>query len=169
MSNEPTEHLLDWLRNAHAMEQQAEHMLRAQLTRIEHYPPLKARIQQHIEETVGQRLLIEGCLKQHDASPSSTKDFFAKVMATGQAIGGMANADEVIKGAIASYAFENVEIATYTTLAAAAELAGDSVTLDACQQILPQERAMAEWLLENLPLLTEAYLLRDAAGETAKR
>ena len=32
------EHLLDWLRDAHAMEQQAEQMLKAQAARIEHYP-----------------------------------------------------------------------------------------------------------------------------------
>lgn len=31
----PTENLLDWLRDAHAMEQQAEKMLRAQAERLE--------------------------------------------------------------------------------------------------------------------------------------
>lgn len=31
------ENLLDWLRDAHAMEQQAEKMLTAQAGRIEHY------------------------------------------------------------------------------------------------------------------------------------
>ena len=45
----PQENLLDWLRDAHAMEQQAEQMLKAQSKRLEHYPQLKARIDQHIE------------------------------------------------------------------------------------------------------------------------
>jgi ferritin-like metal-binding protein YciE len=44
----PQEHLLDWLRDAHAMEQQAEKMLRAQSERLEHYPKLKTRIDQHL-------------------------------------------------------------------------------------------------------------------------
>ena len=34
------ENLLDWLRDAHAMEQQAETMLNAQVERLEHYPEL---------------------------------------------------------------------------------------------------------------------------------
>lgn len=53
MSN-PQEHLLDWLRDAHAMEQQAEQMLKAQASRIENYPKMKARVEQHLEETRGQ-------------------------------------------------------------------------------------------------------------------
>src|SRR5690606_36737977 len=38
---EPREHLLHWLRDAHAMEQQAERMLKAQASRIENYPAMK--------------------------------------------------------------------------------------------------------------------------------
>ncbi|WP_053572263.1 DUF892 family protein [Caballeronia cordobensis] len=54
---EPREHLLDWLRDAHATEQQAEQMLLAQSGRLEHYPQLKARIDQHLEETLVYRSL----------------------------------------------------------------------------------------------------------------
>lgn len=54
----PQENLLDWLRDAHAMEQQAEKMLKAQSERLEHYPALKARIEQHIQETLDQQTLI---------------------------------------------------------------------------------------------------------------
>jgi len=35
------DNLIDWLRDAHAMEQQAEKMLTAQAERLEHYPVLK--------------------------------------------------------------------------------------------------------------------------------
>lgn len=37
------ENLVDWLRNAHAMEMQAETMLKGQAGRLEHYPEVKAR------------------------------------------------------------------------------------------------------------------------------
>ncbi|MEA3098203.1 MAG: hypothetical protein QOF74_2443 [Caballeronia mineralivorans] len=40
-------------------------------------------------------------------------------MAFGQAAGGMAMSDEVVKGSITSYVFENLEIASYTSLIAA--------------------------------------------------
>src|SRR5690554_5885107 len=36
-----TDHLLDWLRDAHAMEQQAEKMLQGMAQRLEHYDELR--------------------------------------------------------------------------------------------------------------------------------
>jgi ferritin-like metal-binding protein YciE len=41
------EELNQWLRNAHAMEEQAEKMLEAQSSRIENYPELAAGIDRH--------------------------------------------------------------------------------------------------------------------------
>lgn len=161
----PQENLLDWLRDAHAMEQQAEKMLRTQSERLEHYPKLKARIDQHIEETLGQQQLVEGCLKRLGGSSSTIKDIAGKLMAFGQAVGGSLMSDEVIKGAMAGYVFENVEIASYTVLIAAAEAAGDRETKAACETILPQEIAMAEWLLQHLPELTQAFITRSADPE----
>lgn len=158
----PQENLLDWLRDAHAMEQQAEKMLRAQSERLEHYPKLKARIDQHIDETLSQQQLVDGCLKRLGGSSSTIKDMTGKLMAFGQAVGGSLMSDEVIKGAMAGYVFENVEIASYTVLIAAAEAAGDMETKVACETILPQEIAMAEWLLQHLPELTEAFIIRSA-------
>jgi len=158
----PQENLLDWLRDAHAMEQQAEQMLKAQSKRLEHYPQLKARIDQHIEETLGQQKLIDECLQRLGGDSSTIKDLGGKLMAFGQAVAGSLMSDEVIKGAMAGYVFENMEIASYTVLIAAAEAAGDTQTKKACESILPQEVAMADWLLKHLPQLTEAFLARSA-------
>jgi ferritin-like metal-binding protein YciE len=157
----PKENLLDWLRDAHAMEQQAEQMLKAQSGRLEHYPQLKARIDQHIEETLGQQKIIEQCLQRLGGESSTIKDLGGKLMAFGQAVGGSLMSDEVIKGAMAGYVFENMEIASYTVLIAAAGAAGDTETRKACETILPQEVAMADWLLEHLPQLTAAFLSRS--------
>ncbi len=155
------ENLLDWLRDAHAMEQQAEKMLKAQSERLENYPVLKQRIVQHIEETREQRELLEGCLNRLGSSPSTLKDIGGKLMAFGQAVGGMTMSDEVVKGAMSGYVFENIEIAMYTVLIEAARLAGDTETLRVCEQILPQEIAMADWLREHLPQITAAFLQRS--------
>jgi ferritin-like metal-binding protein YciE len=164
------ENLLDWLRDAYAMEQQAEHMLRAQAARIEHYPIVKARIEEHLQETLGQQQLLLGCIERLGGTPSTMKDVLGRVMAFGQAAGGAMNSDEIVKGAIASYVFENLEIATYTALIAAANTVGDRETARVCEQILPQEEAMAKWVLEHLPQLTEEFMVRDAAPDVeAKR
>jgi len=163
------ENLNDWLRDAHAMEQQAEKMLTAQAERLEHYPALKARIVEHIDETRWQQRLLDECLARRGIGSSLVKDIGGKLMAFGQAIGGMSATDEVVKGAIAGYVFENLEIASYTALIAAAGQVGDSATKSACEQIIVQERAMAAWLLEHLPQITEAFLARAATpGVTAK-
>jgi ferritin-like metal-binding protein YciE len=164
------ENLLDWLRDAHAMEQQAEQMLKAQASRIEHYPKIKARIEQHLRETLGQQKLLVGCIERLGGKPSAMKDVMGKVMAFGQAAGGALNSDEIIKGAIAGYVFENLEIATYTALITAAQIVGDTETARVCEEILPQEEAMAKWILENLPELTEEFMARDATPDVeAKR
>ena len=164
------DNLIDWLRDAHAMEQQAEQMLSAQKSRLENYPKLRTRIEKHIEETQGQKALLERTLARLGSEPSTLKDMGGKLMAFGQAVGGMAVSDEVIKGAMAGYVFENVEIAAYTVLIAAAKAAGDVETQKACEEILPQEIAMAQWLMEHLPELTQAFLDRsETPGVEAKR
>lgn len=170
MTTEAQKNLVDWLRDAHAMEQQAEQMLKAQSARITHYPKLKARIEQHLQETIGQRELLEGCLERLGESPSMIKDAMGKLAAVGQALGGSTNSDEIVKGVIASYVFENLEIASYTSLIAAAKTAGSSDIASVCEQILPQEQAMAQWLLDYIPELTEEFLVRDQTpGVTAKK
>ncbi|SUH58053.1 YciE [Salmonella enterica subsp. enterica serovar Braenderup] len=56
-----TEHYHDWLRDAHAMEKQAESMLESMASRIENYPDIKARIEQHISETKHQLPCSKKC------------------------------------------------------------------------------------------------------------
>nr|WP_314539473.1 DUF892 family protein [uncultured Massilia sp.] len=169
MTTTADENLNDWLRDAHAMEQQAEKMLKAQAERLEHYPALRERIVQHIEETRWQQGQLDEILGRRNISNSVVKDLGGKLMAMGQAIGGMTASDEVVKGAMAGYVFENIEIATYTTLIVAAQAVGDTATQAACEQIIVQEKAMAAWLLEHMPEVTQAFLARSATpGATAK-
>jgi ferritin-like metal-binding protein YciE len=166
----PTDNLLDWLRDAHAMEQQAEKMLTAQAERLEHYPDLRARIQQHIVETEGQQRLLVECIERLGGSTSTLKDMAGKLMAFAQGVGGMTMSDEVVKGAMSGYVFENLEIASYTVLIEAATFAGDEQTAQACRSILKEEIAMSEWLRDHLPEITRAFLARSATpGQEAKR
>ncbi len=76
-------HYQDWLRDAHAMEKQAETMLEQMASRLEHYPQLKTRIEEHIQETRQQQNLLEGIFDRHDISHSSVKDVMGKMAAMG--------------------------------------------------------------------------------------
>ena len=164
------ENLNDWLRDAHAMEQQAEKMLESTASRLENYPDLRDRMQQHLEETREQARLLKSCIDRRDAGASMMKDMAAKVTGMGQGLSGLFVSDEVVKGMLASYTFEHMEIASYTSLIAAAEAAGDSETAAVCRKILPQEEAMAEWLGKRIGEVTQRFLqLEEAPGATAKR
>ncbi len=165
MSTTPSEHLADWLRDAHAMEQQAEAMLEAQARRLEHYPELRQRYLQHLEDTRWQRSQLESCLARMGRSPSVAKDLTGKLMAFGESMVAMLASDEVVKGAMGGYIFEQMEIASYTVLMAAADAAGDQQTMAVCEQIMAQERAMAEWMLQHLPSVTSHFLMRSAATD----
>jgi ferritin-like metal-binding protein YciE len=159
-----------WLRDAHAMEEQAEQMLKAQAGRIENYPQLKARIEQHITETQSQRQRLEQCLRSRGSDTSAMKDLTGKGMAMMQALGGAFAGDEVVKGGMASYAFEHFEVSAYRVLAAAAKTAGDMQTSRVCEEICREEEAMAAWLADNMAQVVETYLMREAASsDRAKR
>ncbi|MEG3109183.1 MULTISPECIES: DUF892 family protein [Pantoea] len=170
MSTSPEEHYHDWLRDAHAMEEQAESMLNKMADRLEHYPELRQRIVQHIEETKQQQSLLKQLLDRHDIHNSTLKDAMGKMAAFGQAVGGMTTPDEVVKGGISGYVFENFEIASYTSLIAAAEHVGDAEGVTILTQIREQEIAMAEWLYTHLPDVTQQFLLRSSqSGVEAKK
>ena len=163
------ERLMEWLRDAHAAEEQAKTMLSGMAGRIKNYPELKARIEQHIRETERQAELVRGCIERRGGSTSSIKDAGAKMVAMGQAMSGMFVGDEVMKGSIASAAFEAMEAASYRILIAAADLVGDGETKRVCEQILREEEAMEQWLKQNVSALTQKYLrLEMTPGATAK-
>jgi ferritin-like metal-binding protein YciE len=162
------EHFVSWLRDARAMESQAIEMLEKQLTRLDQYPQLKARVQQHLDETRGQADMLDRCLERHGTSRSTMKELVSKFAGTIQAIMPTMSSDEVVKGGVASYAFEHFEIGNYRALIAAAEQVGDIETRGVLERILGQEEAMAGWLAEHLPETTREYLRRDQVGATTR-
>jgi ferritin-like metal-binding protein YciE len=162
--------LNDWLRNAHAMEEQALTMLKGQEGRLENYPDLRQRISQHIRETERHAKLVRGCLERRNTDTSSLKDAGAKLVALGQSLSGIFVSDEVMKGSLAGYTFEHMEIASYKMLAEAARYVGDAETEKVCGTILSEEEAMADWLAEHAEEVTRTFLQREISdSETAKR
>ncbi|QJP69757.1 ferritin-like domain-containing protein [Burkholderia glumae] len=162
-------HLDEWLRDAHAMEEQASTMLAAMARRLGPYPDLKQRIEQHLGETREQLRLIRECIGRRGSEVSALKDLGARGLAALQGFAGMLAADEVVKGVIACHAFENFEIATYRALITAARMVGDVETITVCERILPQEVAMANWLEQHLPQVVSAFLARNPERAAASR
>ena len=162
------ERLVQWMRDAHAMEKQAETMLTKEAQRIENYPELKSRVERHVEETRQQAQRLEKRIDELDGGTSAAKDTMASLMGMAQSMSGMFAGDEVLKGSLASYAFEHMEIASYKMLIATAEEAGDTETKRVCEQNLREEEAMASWLDEHLGSMTRQFIAREDMGTTAK-
>lgn len=162
-------HYIAWLRDAHAMEEQALTMMKGMLSRLEHYPDLSARIEQHIAETQEQAAALRGLLDSRAAGTSMVKDAMGKMAATGQALSGMFAEDEVVKGGMASYTFEHMEIIAYKVLIATARQLGDADAVSLFEKSMVEEQNMADWLFDHMDETTRAFLARDAADLPAGR
>ncbi|HEY8189081.1 MAG TPA: ferritin-like domain-containing protein, partial [Micavibrio sp.] len=122
---EPREHLLHWLRDAYAMEKQALEMCERQSERIENYPELRERIARHAVETRGQLAKLDKCFALLDERPSAVKSAIGWTMGNVHAAGDILAHDGIVKGSMENFVFENLEIASYTILIAAAEKANE--------------------------------------------
>lgn len=152
------ETLLAWLQDAHAMENQAIEILKRQSERIKSYPDLQEKVPDHLEETREHAARVKECIERLGGDASTTKKSVGKFMGNAAALANSAANDEVVKDGIADYAFEQFEIASYRALIAAAEQLGEDEIRRVCEEILEEEKAMAQWLEEKLPLVTRQYL-----------
>lgn len=159
MANRDT--LIDYLRDAYAMEQQALSIIDRQLGRLEHYPTMKARLAQHRTETESQAERLEACLHRLGTDTSALKTGVAKLAVNAQAMMNMFASDEVMKDLISNYTFEHYEIVNYRILVATAEAVGEPEVRRIAQEILDEELAMAGWVEQQIPVITREYLARE--------
>jgi ferritin-like metal-binding protein YciE len=75
--------------------------------------------------------------------------------------------DEVLKNHFVNAAFENYEIASYTSLIAMGETGAYPTATALLQDTLKEEIAMAAWVQDSLPDLTRKYLELRYGGRAA--
>jgi ferritin-like metal-binding protein YciE len=165
----PGEHLMHWLRDAHAMEKQAIESVENQIDRLQNYPELRNWAQEHVQKARQHRELIRQCIERRGGSTSTIKDVAMAVVGKFQELTGALMADEVLKNAIGDYSFKNYQIACYKSLIAAAEEANDQETKRVCEGILSTDQQMSDRLLPYIPQVTREYMRRDAAEVPSKR
>lgn len=147
-NNEP---LLSWLNDAYAMERSIVEVLERQVDDAKQHPDIQAKIREHLEATKRHADLDKSCIERLGGSTSAIKSGMAKLGGAMQGMGTKFADDKLVKDALQDYSTEHMEIASYRAIMIAAEEAGDQETLRVCQQILPDEEAMARWLDQNLP------------------
>jgi ferritin-like metal-binding protein YciE len=165
----PGEHLMHWLRDAHAMEKQAIESVENQIDRLRNYPELRNWAQEHVQTAKQHRELIKQCVERRGGSTSTIKDVAMAVVGKFQELTGTLMADEVLKKVIGDYSFKQYQIACYKALIVASEEAGDPETKHVCEGILATEQQLADRLLPYIPQVTREYMRRGAAEVAAKR
>ena len=158
----------DGLRNAHALENQALSIMKPQLSRIESYPELAEQLRRHVDETDRQIARIDAVLDRMGESSSSLKDTAMSFTGGMAALSHSMAGDEILKNTFANHAFENFEIAAYTSLISLASACGMEDAARSLTESLEEEKRMAAWILENTPRITLKYAELSEAGAYAK-
>ena len=155
------------LRNMHALEMTAIELTQRQTERLENYPEMKAKLQEHHAESEEQARRLDNILNRHGTASSGMKNTVTAVMGNvAAALHGPAP-DEVLKNTFANFAFEHQEIAAYTSLIAMAETLGDSAAIPLLQQSLAEEEHMAAWIKGQIVPTTQRFMQRTRAGQRA--
>jgi ferritin-like metal-binding protein YciE len=139
------EQIVKYLTDVHSTEENAASQLRTGAESV-HDDQLAKVLRDHLQETEEHERLVRARLEALDATPSKLKDVAQKgAAAVGGALSGAAP-DTTGKVAIQAFATEHLEIASYRSLRAVAQYAGDTETAALAERILVQEQAAAEKL-----------------------
>lgn len=156
--------MLDWLRDAHAMERASIDNLKRQVDHLDHYPDIRAKFQQQLELTKVQEDRIDKALEVMGADKSSIKDAITRFAGQAQALLAGSSADEVVKQATTTLAYEQWEIANFRALATAAQHEGEVSMASMFEEMATEKEEMADWLADAIPDITRRYLNFRAGG-----
>ncbi len=140
--------LLAYLRDVHALEGQAEKLLKAGAARVDD-DHLEAAFRDHLDETQRHRERIADLLDERGAAPSLVKDAMLKAGGLNLSAFFGAQPDSTTKLAGFAFAFEHLEVAAYELLQRVAARAGDEGVVATAEEILAEERRAAERVAES--------------------
>ncbi len=152
--------LVQWLRDAHAMEAAQVDNIERNVKNLEQFPTVRGRFQQHLEVSRRHVEEIDRHLDRLGADRSMLKDAAMKMTGAMQPFIGGASSDAPLKHLIAAQAYEQFEVASYRSLGAAAQLAGETDISAMCDRFIEDERTMAEFIDQQLPEVTREHMAR---------
>jgi ferritin-like metal-binding protein YciE len=136
------EQVVKYLTDVHSLEAHAIDQLKSGADSSTD-PLLTAALREHLSETEQQERQVRARLEALDASPSTVKDLAQRGWAAATGLVANAAPDTTGKIAINAYMFEHLEIASYRSLRAVAEHAGDTETAQLAERIAAEEQAAA--------------------------
>ncbi|HYG62137.1 MAG TPA: ferritin-like domain-containing protein [Thermoanaerobaculia bacterium] len=159
---DPRETLIGWLNDAYAMEQGLVQVLENHANDAKDMPEAYRKLTQHLEQTRMHAERVRECVERLGGSTSTMKTAMGTVSGFFQGRSTGASPDELVKNALADYASEHLEIASYRALIVAAQALGENHVVQVCEQILREEEEMASWLERQLPMIVQDYLGQGA-------
>jgi ferritin-like metal-binding protein YciE len=144
------------------MEQSMLQVLEGHAVLATELPEFRATLEEHRADTMRHRDQVALCLRLLGREPSAVKAAMATATGMAQGMSSAMARDAIVRNAIADYAAESAEIASYTALVTAAEQESLTEVASICQGILEDEVEMAAWLEERIPDLT-VYALTQTA------
>ncbi len=163
MADSRSENIRDWLRDAHALEEQGEKLFSGQVDRLKDYPELRAKLTTELNFFRDFQKLLSIRIQQLGSEPSVIKDTVGKLLAGAQNFSGTVVSDEPVKGILALHTFNQFAIGSYKILISATEALSDETTRQLSQKILDHVEARALWLDSELDTVTKRFLIAHAA------
>jgi ferritin-like metal-binding protein YciE len=164
---EPTQQMrdeiVDWLKDAYAMERGLEAALQKQSQEKELAPHVRERASIHLEETKRHAEEVRSCLQRLGTDTSALKTGLGTIGQSAKGMMTMFARDEHIKDLLDGYMMEHFEIASYTALEAAADRAGFTDVAEMCSRIIPDEKRMAQAIIDAIPQEVESHLFKEAS------
>lgn len=155
--------LIEWLRDAYAMEKAMELALKKQIETKNVSALMRDQAALHLAETRHHAEAVGDCLKQLGSDTSTLKTAMARGLEIMKGASTAFSGDHRVKDLLGICAAEHFEIACYTALRAGAARFGIFEIVETCNRILKEEQRMADWLEANLPHVVMGYL-EEAGG-----
>lgn len=158
MNDKQMDTLRTWLKDAYAMEQAIVEVLERQLDQFDDMPDAQMKIRQHLELTKTQAERVRGCVERLGDDISHVKSGMANVLGAVQGMSTVMANDKIVKDAMADYAVEHFEIASYMAIMSAASEMGHEDIAMVCEGIIQEEMEMADWLRMQLPMVVRQHM-----------
>ncbi|MDX1953722.1 MAG: DUF892 family protein [Verrucomicrobiota bacterium] len=153
-----TEQILRWMNDAYSMEIAISEILKKHVKEARLHPHIEARLQQHLLETESHAFRMRSAIERLGGTVAAGKAMASDLFVRAEAMMGSFFKDAVVKNMIADFTTEHFEIACYTSLKEAAARAQLYEVISTCDEILSEEKRMADFLKEQIPLVTSTYL-----------
>lgn len=144
------------LRNQHAVGIRAIGTIQNELSRVEPYPELHAKMRADKERSVTQAACLDALLAKHDTGKARAKEVVGGAVATVAGFAHVAADDEVMENVLAAVGLKTHEIGSYKALLA--DAAGAVANNAVLEQLMREEQEMGDGLGSCLPSFVGAYL-----------